>query len=128
MAASTPENPNGGAKSLFGRLLTLLGDDLGHRHLFAGGQNGKVIASTRLGMFTVFAGLNGAGGATISNVNTGDTPQVGDFVVAVLQLNGTPSDASASFEKVISVVGQIQQTSTSNLSANTYQVLTRPQS
>ena len=120
--ALTPENTGGSCKSLFGRLLGLLGDDLSYRHLWAGGAYGKVIASTRNPVITVFTGAAAAGGCVLTNANAGD------IVISVIQLNGTPADVSASFESTISVTGQIQQLSASNLSANQYLVNTRPQS
>lgn len=125
--ALTPENTGGSFKSLFGRLGGFLGDDLGHRFLWIGGAHGKVVASTRLEIDTIVTGLNGPGGITLSNVNTGDQAQAGDLVVSVLNLT-SPADASASFETTISVTGQIQQTSSSNLSGNKYLVRSRPQS
>lgn len=121
MPALSPENPGGSFKSLFGRFFGLLGDDLAHRHLYVGGPNGKVVASTRNDLFTVFTGSNGAGACTLTGA------RAGDIVLGVIN-ETTPGDAAASFESVITVDGQIQQSSASNLSAATFNVLIKRQS
>jgi hypothetical protein len=62
-------------------------------------------------------GRSGAGAIPLSGVRKGET------VVAVIN-NGTGTTDSANFESTISVAGQIQQTSGSNLSANEYWAIT----
>lgn len=70
--------------------------------------DGKVIASNRLAapfQVTVATGLSAAGAVTLANAVPGDT------VVTVLDMSAAPfTDVSASFEKTISVAGQIQET------------------
>lgn len=62
-----------------------------------------------------FSGHNGAGACTATGV------VVGDRILSVTGVaSGTVGDQSASFESVVSVNDQIQQTSVSNLSANVY--------
>lgn len=109
MAALSPENTGGSFKSFFGRLCGLLGDDLGHRHLWLGGPNGRVAASTRKDIVTSFTGLNGAGAVTLTGAN------VGDIVLGVGNVTDG-SDAAASYESVITIANQIQQSSASDLS------------
>ena len=78
--------------------------------------DGNVIASNRTAapvLVLAAAGSNGKGGVTIANAVVGDT------VVNVTNLS-TPGDASSSFESTVSVAGQVQQSSASNLSGNTY--------
>lgn len=67
-----------------------------------------------------FAGLNNAGpGAAAVTL----TPAlVGQKVISIFDVAGTTLDASLLFENSISVTGQIQQTSVSNLSAKHYVV------
>jgi hypothetical protein len=48
---------------------------------------------------------------------------IGDRVLAVINI-GTGANESSSFESTISAIGQIQQTSSSNLSANQYYAFT----
>ena len=55
-------------------------------------------------------GRNGAGALTLTGAKVGDT------VVAIADLT-TPGDLQSSFETTVSVAGQIQQSSASNLSA-----------
>lgn len=66
-------------------------------------------------LFSAFTGAAAAGACTLAGA------VVGQRVLGVVQTNGTV--ASSSFEGVITVAGQIQQTSASNLSANTYLVI-----
>lgn len=122
MAALSPESTGGSFKTWFGRLCGLLGDDLGHRHLWIGGANGKVATSTRNDMFTVFTGSNGAGACTLTGAN------VGDIVRGVIRVDSTPADNATNFETTITVANQIQQSSASNLSAQTFAVEIRRQS
>lgn len=122
MAAFTPENTGGSFKSLFGRLFGLLGDDLSHRFLWLGGPSGKCVASTRNDLFTVFTGSNGAGACTLTGAN------VGDIVRGVIRVDASPADNAANYETTITVVNQIQQSSASNLSAQTMMVELRRQS
>lgn len=124
MAAITPEAPQGAFKSLWGRLFGFVSGDQ-HSHLFASsgsGANAKVVASTRNDMFTIFTGNNGAGGCTLTGA------RVGDIVLGITLETGTAADSSASFETVISVADQLQQTSASDLSGNKYSVLVKRQS
>ena len=62
-------------------------------------------------------GLNGKGSIPLPGV------QVGDRVIDMRNITTTGSEAS-SFESSISVNGQVQQTSASNLSANEYWAIT----
>jgi hypothetical protein len=66
-------------------------------------------------------GSNGAGAITLANV------KVGDNVILAVNLS-TPADATASFEAAISIAGQIQQTSASNLSGSVFQFYVVPAS
>jgi hypothetical protein len=84
--------------------------------------DGVPIGSTRSGpnaLKVVASGATGVGAVTITGT------QVGDHVELVLQSNFT--DATSSFEATVSVAGQVQQTSSSNLSGNTYLFLVQPQ-
>ena len=67
-------------------------------------------------IFSHFTGSNGAGACTLAGV------KVGDEVVGVLQLS-TPDDDKDDFESVITVDGQIQQTSATDHSLNEFAVL-----
>jgi hypothetical protein len=62
-------------------------------------------------------GLNGKGAIPLPGV------QVGDRVIDMRNAATTGSESS-SFESSISVAGQVQQTSASNLSANEYWAIT----
>lgn len=66
-----------------------------------------------------FTGRSGAGACTLTGA------AVGDVVQGVTGIS-TVGGAAASFETVITVVNQIQQTSASNLSAVTYMALLTP--
>jgi phage terminase large subunit-like protein len=86
--------------------------------------DGVAVGSTRSGpnaIKAVAAGSNGAGAITVAGA------AVGDNVEIVVNLS-TPADASASFESTVSVAGQVQQTSASNLSGSTYLFCVQPQS
>ncbi len=61
-------------------------------------------------LITVQAGKNGAGALTLAGT------KVGDIVAGVANLT-TPGDLKSSFETVITVAGQIQQSAATNLSA-----------
>lgn len=67
-----------------------------------------------------FAGLNGAGGIALADV------EIGDDVTAVIGIRGVTGDQSAQFESAITVDGYLQQTSTADLSANWYEALIVP--
>lgn len=67
--------------------------------------------------FLAFAGHNGAGACTLTGA------KVGDKVTGIIDLAGATVSAAASFEAVITVADQIQQTSASNLSALKYAAL-----
>jgi hypothetical protein len=115
MPALSPENTGGSFKSLFGRLFGLCGDEstaTSHRHIWLGvpGATGRIVASTRKDIVTSFTGLNGAGAVTLTGTNTGD------IVLGVGNVTDG-SDATSSYESVITVAGQIQQSSASDLSS-----------
>lgn len=77
-------------------------------------KRGKIISG-------ISAGAAAAGPITVAGA------VVGDVVIAVTNLT-TPANASASFEATVSVAGQVQQTSGSNLNGSTYQFLLDPRS
>jgi hypothetical protein len=64
----------------------------------------------------VAAGHSGVGAITVAGA------LVGDAVVMVTNMT-TPALATSSFESTVSVAGQVQQTSASNLSASTFSFL-----
>lgn len=66
-------------------------------------------------------GLNGAGACILSEVKKGD------LVLGMINIT-TLGNEAASFETTVTVNGQIQQTSASNLSANQYHAYVAPQS
>lgn len=72
-------------------------------------------AGVELTWFTAFTGKNGAGACTLTGA------KVGARVMGVVNLS-TPGDAASSFEGVITVADQIQQSSASNLSAAVFAV------
>jgi len=84
---------------------------------------GLPVAATRSGpnslKFSV-AGSNGAGAITTAGTKVGDSVE---FV-----MGPTNADATSSFEATVSVAGQVQQTSASNLSGNQYVVFVQPTS
>lgn len=65
-------------------------------------------------------------GAAAAGPCTATGVLVGDIVTAVTQSTGA-IPAADTFERIVSVAGQIQQTSSSNLSGNTYNFLVFPQ-
>jgi hypothetical protein len=65
-----------------------------------------------------FTGRNGAGAITVTDTG-GAAPQIGDFVCSVSRQSGAANETAA-FQSRITVAGQIQQTSASNLTANNY--------
>jgi phage terminase large subunit-like protein len=86
--------------------------------------DGVTVGSTRTGanpIKAVAAGSNGAGAITVTGT------LVGDIVEIVVQISGTQADSSSSFETTVTVAGQVQQTSASNLSGNTYLFFVNPQ-
>ena len=86
--------------------------------------DGKTVASNRMPapfIVKTVAGSNGAGPVTVASAVAGDT------VVNATDLS-FPADASADFEATISVSGQIQQSSTSNLSAHQFHLVIFPRS
>jgi hypothetical protein len=90
--------------------------------------DGNPIASNRLGaglpfIIAIAAGSNGVGAITVTGAVGGDT------VVAVENLS-TPAVVArgTSFEATVSVAGQVQQLSVSNLSGNNYRFTVVPQS
>ncbi|MGY3393449.1 hypothetical protein ACVWW6_006040 [Bradyrhizobium sp. USDA 3311] len=72
--------------------------------------DGKVIGTSRNPIKVCQVASNGAGAVTLAGA------VVGDVVESVVNLT-TPGDVTSSFESVISVAGQIQQTAATNLSA-----------
>jgi hypothetical protein len=84
--------------------------------------DGQLVASKRgTAVFELAAGSNGAGSVSFSAAVDGD------IVMFALDLT-TPANVSASFESVISVAGEIQQTSSSNLSGKNIFFLVQPAS
>jgi hypothetical protein len=86
--------------------------------------DGKVIASNRVTtvkITAVAAGHNGAGAITVAGAVVGDT------VMCVVNLSA-PALASSSFEATVSVAGQVQQTSASDLSGSTFMFEVFPRS
>lgn len=70
------------------------------------------------------AGRNGAGAVTLTGAVVGDRV---DVVIGAPTAGGALSAAGqAAFESVITVADQIQQSSASNLSSNTYIFVLRP--
>jgi hypothetical protein len=65
----------------------------------------------------MFTAANSAGACVLPSA------QIGDRVLAVINI-GTGANESTSFESTISKAGQIQQTTSSNLSANQYWAFT----
>lgn len=104
---------------LHGRRLGIRGDAQSSSVL---ALDGVSIGSTRSGpnaLKVIATGNNGAGAITIAGA------KVGDHVELVLL--STFVDATASFESTVTVAGQVQQTSASNLSGNTYLFCVQPQ-
>ena len=93
--------------------------------LAAGAVTGPKIApaAIRTGHFT---GHNGAAGIAVTS-DTGGAFKAGDVVVAVVPRAGGTGNKS-SFEAVLTVNGQIQQSSVSDLSAVTYDITVLAQS
>ena len=90
--------------------------------------DGNPIATNRLGagipfIVAIAAGSNGIGAITVANAVVGDT------VVAVENLT-TPAVVArgTTFEATVSVAGQVQQLSASNLSGSNYRFTVVPQS
>jgi hypothetical protein len=72
------------------------------------------------GQFLEFQGMKGTGACTLMSACVGDT------VSALIGLIGITGNQASSFEAVISVADQIQQISTSDLSANWYRATLTP--
>lgn len=107
---------------LTGRRLGILGDNYGSDTAVLS-LDGVAVGSTRSGptaLMVSAAGVAAAGPVTVAGA------VVGDNVAFVL--GPTNADAGASFETTVSVAGQVQQTSASNLSANQYVFFLQPQS
>jgi len=108
---------------LHGRRLGIRGDGAGPSPSDVLVLDGVAVGSTRSGpnsLKVVAAGSNGAGAVTVTGT------KVGDNVEMVLNLSGD-ADATLSFEATVSVAGQVQQSSSSNLSGNTYLFFVQPQ-
>lgn len=86
--------------------------NVGMRKQYGAGATGQ-----RRSSLIRFAGRNGAGAITVTS-----TPAlaVGDIVTGVVRATGATDEESSAFQTKITVAGQIQQTSASNLSANNY--------
>jgi hypothetical protein len=120
MAAASWENAF--VRSIFGRHLGLAGDrEAANQQYALITEDNKVLGTSRTIIAKAAAGSNGAGAIVIAGT------QIGDVVVSVTTLS-TPGDASSSFESTVSVAGQVQQISVSNLSGNTYLFVVQPQS
>jgi hypothetical protein len=72
------------------------------------------------GQFLEFQGMKGTGACTLMSACVGDT------VSTLVGLIGVTGNQASSFETVISVADQIQQISTSDLSANWYRATLTP--
>ncbi len=87
--------------------------------------DGVTVGSTRTGANSLKActtGSNGAGGVTVTGT------LVGDLVELVVDLSASPpADVSSSFETLVSVAGQVQQISGSNLSNHGLLFFVNPQ-
>lgn len=100
-------NPDSGLYvSIHGRRAGLVGDGVASGGLLV---DGTLIGSKRAAIKTVVTGRNGAGAITLTGA------KVGDKVSAMINMT-TPGDAKANFEATITVDGQIQQSSASDLS------------
>ncbi len=87
-----------------------------HTNSAGGGSLGSnVVGATALSStslrFVAWQGRNGAGACTATLL------KVGDQIVNILNVAGAPVDATSNFEGTVTVNGQIQQSSASNLSA-----------
>jgi hypothetical protein len=78
------------------------------------------MAVNRPPFFVVAVGLNGAGAITVAGAKIGD-------IVTSVNLTTPATTAANAFEAVVSVDGQVQQSSASNLSGLTYAFLLFPQ-
>jgi hypothetical protein len=67
----------------------------------------------------VFDGLNGAGAVSLPSVRRGDD------VISLVGIYGVSGSQTANFESEISEDGQLQQTSTDDLSENVYAVIVK---
>jgi len=84
--------------------------------------DGLLVGSKRgPALFQLAAGNNGVGSIAFASAVDGD------IVMFALDLT-TPANVTASFESVISVAGQIKQTSASNLSSKNIFFLVQPAS
>ena len=121
-AADSPVNP--AAKSAARMLVTLWHEAPAMIGQMSSLPHGLAACLTQLealaARYKTFAGLDGAGAITLPGAVVGDT------VTALVGLIGVTGDQHTSFETVITVDGQIQQTATGDLSANFYQALLTP--
>lgn len=108
---------------LHGRRLGILGDGgQGSHGMLA--LDGTVVGATRSGanaLKQVATGSAGAGPVAVGRALKGD------HVELVVNLTGN-ADVTASFESIVSVNAQVQQTSGSDLSAQTLLFFVQPQS
>ena len=88
-------------------------------------RESQQLASKAYGSRHTYFVTNGT--STANKIITQAVVAPGDIVLLVTDIT-TPGNASASFESTVSVAGQVQQTSASNLSTMTYQFLIDPQS
>lgn len=119
--------------SIHGRRLGMAGDPTSNPSTYTGapaaGQtstalvfDGVPVLSTRPDPVASVAGSNGAGAVTVAGAVVGDT------VTAVVNLSTPGAIATSSFESTVSVAGQVQQTSASNLSGSTFLFLLKARS
>jgi hypothetical protein len=106
---------------IHGRRLGLFGDGQGTNNNSLV-LDGVAIGSTRTGAAPLI--ISATGLAAAGAITTTGT-LVGDNVAFVM--GPTNADATSSFESTVSVAGQVQQTSASNLSGNQYVIFVNPQ-
>ncbi len=121
MVALTPDAPSGPYVSQHGRRFGFIGDGISNAGNFVLWLGNKIVASTRLPAFTIFTGVAAAGAVTLATANKGD------FVIGLINITDDTDD-NAKFESQISVDGQIQQSSASDLSSKKFLVFLSRQS
>jgi hypothetical protein len=108
---------------LHGRRLGIRGDGQGPSPSDVLVLDGVPSGSTKSGpnsLKVVSFGSNGAGAVTVTGT------EVGDNVELVLDLTDA-TDVTSSFETTVSIAGQVQQTSATNLSGKTCVFFVQPQ-
>ena len=109
---------------LHGRRIGIRGDGQGPNPASVLILDGVSVGASRSGanaLKVVANGLNGAGAVTVTGA------LVGDHIELVLNLTDA-TDATASFESTVSVAGQVQQTSASDLHLKVCVFFVQPQS